>query len=80
MDGIHAHEPGLPVGAGLASLANGHGSGSGLGEHGAPAPVGARLAQVVQVSVRQSRQTHEALIAEDLVLAAQHRPGAGAHR
>ena len=73
VDGVHAHESRLPVGAGLAALCDGHGSGSGLGEHGTLAPIGARLAQVVQVSVRQSRQTLEASIAEDLELPAKHR-------
>ena len=73
MDGVHAHESRLSVGAGPAALCDGHGPGSGLGEHGALAPIGARLAQVVQMSVRQSRQTLEASIAEDLELAAKHR-------
>ena len=73
VDGVHAQEPRLPVGAGPAALADGHRSGSGLGEHGAPTPVGARLAQVVQMPVRQSRQTREASIAEDLELPAKHR-------
>ena len=73
MDGVHAQEPRLPVGAGPAALADGHRPGPGLGEHGAPAPIGARLAQVVQVPVRQSGQTLEACIGEELELPAKHR-------
>jgi len=80
VDGVDAQEPGLPVGAGLAPLGDGHDPGSGLGEHAAPAAVGARLAQVVQVPVRQPRQAREALIAEHFVLAAQHRRVAGPQR
>ena len=68
VDGVHTQEARAAVGIGLAPLADGHLGGPGLGEGGAPALVGLGLTQVVEMAVGQTRQTLEALLAENLEL------------
>ena len=72
--GIDAHIAGLAVRLGLAPVPDGAVCRLGLGHHRAPAPIRHRPAQIVQVTVRQPRQTLESLIAEHRILTPHQRP------
>ena len=74
VDGIDAHIAGLAARLGLAPVPDGAVCRLGLGHYRAPALICRRPAQIVQVTVRQSRQTLETDIAEHLVLAPHQRP------
>ena len=74
VDGVDSQEPGTTLRVGLASLANVDLGGLGLRRGIATAPVRRRLANPVEVAVRQPRQALEPLIAKDLVLTAHHPP------
>ena len=73
MNGIDAHITGLALRSGFAPLADGAVCRLGFAHHRAPAPIGHRAAQIVQMTVRQLRQSLEPPIAEHLVLAPHQR-------
>ena len=74
VDGVNAQEARAAVGIGLATLADGRLGGLSLCEGGTSALADLGLAQIVEMAIGQARQTLQALLPEDLELAAHERP------
>lgn len=77
VNGVDAKEAGAAAGIGLAADADGHGRGPGLAEGEAAHPVGAALAEVVEVAVGDGGEAGEALVAVDFEHAPQDHLGGG---